>query len=181
MCSWNGTHSYAACLLTCFSCVRLFATPWTVTLQASLSMGFSRQEYLEWVAMPSSRGSFWPKNRIHMSCIADRFFTHWATWEALKNTGVGCHALLQRIFLTQGSKPSLISPALAGMFFTTSTTPAGDLLYKDAPFLMEALHRLLATSLSLQPRDPCRPWREKVGPGHKPMKCKAWSIYYLTL
>jgi len=56
--------------------------------------------------------------------------------------GVSCHALLQGIFLTQGSKPSLISPVLAGMFFTTSTTPAGDLLYKDAPFLMEALHRL---------------------------------------
>ena len=25
--------------------VRLFATPWTVAYQASLSMGFSRQEY----------------------------------------------------------------------------------------------------------------------------------------
>ena len=28
-----------------FSCVRLFVTPWTVAYQASLSMGFSRQEY----------------------------------------------------------------------------------------------------------------------------------------
>ena len=27
------------------SCVRLFATPWTIALQAPLSMGFSRQEY----------------------------------------------------------------------------------------------------------------------------------------
>ena len=35
-----------------------------------------------------------------------------------KITGVGCHALLQRIFLTQGSNPNLISPALAGAFFT---------------------------------------------------------------
>ena len=26
-----------------------------------------------------------------------------------KNTGVGCHALLQRIFTTQGSNPSLFS------------------------------------------------------------------------
>ena len=40
-----------------------------------------------------------------------------------KNTGVGCHVLLQGIFLTQGSKPlSLMSIALAGGFFTTSTT-----------------------------------------------------------
>ena len=29
------------------------STPWTVTGQASLSMGFPRQEYLEWVAFAS--------------------------------------------------------------------------------------------------------------------------------
>ena len=39
-----------------------------------------------------------------------------------KNTGVGCHFLLQGIFLTQGLNPSLASPALAGGFFTTSDT-----------------------------------------------------------
>ena len=39
-----------------------------------------------------------------------------------KNSGVGCHAFLQGIFPTQGSKPNLLSPALAGGFFTTSTT-----------------------------------------------------------
>ena len=32
------------------SCVRLFATLWTVAYQASLSMGFSRQEY--WIGLP---------------------------------------------------------------------------------------------------------------------------------
>ena len=31
---------------------------------------------LEWVAMPSSRRSSQPRNQIHVSCIADRFFTH---------------------------------------------------------------------------------------------------------
>ena len=39
-----------------------------------------------------------------------------------KNTGVGCHALLQRIFPTQGSNPGLLFPALGGSFFTTSVT-----------------------------------------------------------
>ena len=40
-----------------------------------------------------------------------------------KNTGVGCHALFQGIFLTQGSNPHLfMSLALADGFFTTSTT-----------------------------------------------------------
>ena len=36
-----------------------------------------------------------------------------------KNTGVGCYALLQGIFLTQELNLSLLtSPALAGRFFT---------------------------------------------------------------
>ena len=38
-----------------------------------------------------------------------------------RNAGVGCHALLQRIFPDPGIEPvSLTSPALAGEFFTTS-------------------------------------------------------------
>ena len=40
-----------------------------------------------------------------------------------KNTGVGCHVLLQRIFLTQGLNLCLFkSPALAGKFFTACAT-----------------------------------------------------------
>ena len=39
-----------------------------------------------------------------------------------KNTGVGCHALLQGIFLIQKLNPHLLHlTALAGRFFTTST------------------------------------------------------------
>ena len=33
--------------------IRLFATPWTVAYQASLSMGFSRQEYWSGLPFPS--------------------------------------------------------------------------------------------------------------------------------
>ena len=36
-----------------FSCVRLFATPWTVAYQAPPSVGFSRQEYLSGLPFPS--------------------------------------------------------------------------------------------------------------------------------
>ena len=40
------THSISVCIvLSLFSHVRLFETPWTVAHQAPLSMGFSRQEY----------------------------------------------------------------------------------------------------------------------------------------
>ena len=37
------------------SCVRLFATPWTVAYQAPLCMGFSRQEYWSGLPFPSPR------------------------------------------------------------------------------------------------------------------------------
>ena len=76
---WLSLH---ACMLSCFSHVRLFGTPWTIAHQATLSMGFSRQEY----------------------------------WSGL-------------LFLSLGDLPSpgieptsLMSPALAGWFFTTVTT-----------------------------------------------------------
>ena len=39
-----------------------------------------------------------------------------------KNTALGCHFLLQGIFLTQGLNPCLMSHALAGGFFTTRAT-----------------------------------------------------------
>ena len=41
--AWQAT--VCACMLSHFACVWLFATLWTVALQAPLSMGFSRQEY----------------------------------------------------------------------------------------------------------------------------------------
>ena len=36
--------------------VRLLATPWTAAHQAPLSMGFSRQEYLSGLSLPSPKG-----------------------------------------------------------------------------------------------------------------------------
>ena len=39
-------------VLSRFSHVWFFATYWTIASRAPLSMGFSRQEYLEWVARP---------------------------------------------------------------------------------------------------------------------------------
>ena len=37
--------------------------------------GILQARILEWVAMPSSKGSSQPRDRTHVSCIADRFFT----------------------------------------------------------------------------------------------------------
>ena len=45
-------------------------------------MGILQVRILERVAMPSSRGSSQPRDRIQVSCIAGGFFTVWATREA---------------------------------------------------------------------------------------------------
>ena len=47
--------------------------------------GLLQARILEWVAMPSSRDSSWPRYWNCVSCIfciAGGFFYHWATWEA---------------------------------------------------------------------------------------------------
>ena len=72
---------------SCVSCsvVSSSSTPWTVAHQAPRSMEWSRQEILEWVAIPFSRGSFWPRDRAWVSCIAGRFFIVWTTKETLSH------------------------------------------------------------------------------------------------
>ena len=40
-------------MLNCFSCIQLFATPWTIAHQAPLSTGFSRQDYWSELPCPS--------------------------------------------------------------------------------------------------------------------------------
>ena len=45
--------SISACVLSWFSHVQLFVTPWTVALQALLSVEFSRQEYWSGLPFPS--------------------------------------------------------------------------------------------------------------------------------
>ena len=64
------------------SCVWLFVTSWTVAHQAPLSIGILQARILEWVTMPSSRGSSQPRGQTQVSHIAGRFFTVWATKEA---------------------------------------------------------------------------------------------------
>ena len=45
------------------------------SLPVSLSMGILQARILEWVAMPSSRGSSPPRAGTHVSCFAGWFFT----------------------------------------------------------------------------------------------------------
>ena len=77
--------SVRACVLSCFSRVRLFATAWTIARQAPLSIGFSRQEH--WSALPRPPPGNLPDPWIEPApvktpALAGRFFTTGITWEA---------------------------------------------------------------------------------------------------
>ena len=65
-------------MLSRFNHVQVFVTLWTVAHQAPLSKGFFQARTLEWVAMPSSRGSSRPKDRtlsLDVPCIAGPLFS----------------------------------------------------------------------------------------------------------
>ena len=53
----------------------LFVTPWTVALQAALSMEILQARILEWVVIPSSRRFSQPRDQTQVSGIAGRFLT----------------------------------------------------------------------------------------------------------
>ena len=72
-------------------------------------LGILQARILEWVAIPSSRGSSQPRDWTQVCIIAGGFFTIWATREA-KNTGVCSLSLLQGNLPDPGIK--LGSPAL---------------------------------------------------------------------
>ena len=55
------------------SCVRLFWDPMDCSRPGSSVHGISQARKLGWVAISSSRGSSQPRDRTHISCIADRF------------------------------------------------------------------------------------------------------------
>ena len=92
--SKNWCVSLAECVLSCFSCVWLFVTLWTIAHQALLSVGFLQARILEWVAMLFSRGPSQPRDRTCVFHFGRQVLTTSATWEAhWQNCVVKCQFL----------------------------------------------------------------------------------------
>ena len=85
--SWTNTEEQNCCL--CFSFLSAqslqscsaFCNPMDHSLPGSSVHRIQQPRILEWVNMPISRGSSWPRDWTCISCvsnIAGRFFIHWA-------------------------------------------------------------------------------------------------------
>ena len=88
--NWDPSHKMLCACISRFSCVQLFATPWTNAHQAPLSMAFSRQEY--WSGLPCPPPGDLPDPGIERTSLvspapAGGFFTTSATWEAHASLG----------------------------------------------------------------------------------------------
>ena len=83
--AWHATvHSCTVKSLSRFSCVQLFATPWTVAHPSPLSMGFSRQESWSGLPYPPSMDLPYPgilAAFLTSPALTGRFFTTSATWK----------------------------------------------------------------------------------------------------
>ena len=72
----------------CFWTVQLCLRPWGLCDPMDYTVHEILQaRILEWVAFPFSRGSSQPRDQTQVSSIAGRFFTSWATREALVADG----------------------------------------------------------------------------------------------
>ena len=80
---WVGEDSWASgiwcvCVLVTQSCLT-FCNP--IAYQTTVLYEILQARILEWVAIPFSRGSSWPRDWTLVSCIVGTFFTVWATGE----------------------------------------------------------------------------------------------------
>ena len=104
--------------------VRLLATSWTAAYQVPLSMGFSRQEYWSRVPLPSpiQQGCCCYCCQV-ASVVSDSVRPHRRQptrlhhpWDSPgKNTGVGCHFLLQCVKVKSESEVSQSCPTLSDL------------------------------------------------------------------
>ena len=83
--TFRGILSVTQFLLLLFShwiVSNSFATPWTIGHQALLLIGFPRQYWETGVGCHFLlQGSSKPRDQIHVSCLAGRFFTSEPGWE----------------------------------------------------------------------------------------------------
>ena len=138
-CCRSNMASLHACLVT-QSCLTL-CHPVDWARQALLSMGILQVRILEWVAMPSSRGSSQLRDQTWVSHIAGGFFfTVWVTREAQRILEWIAYPFSRGSF--QPRNWTGVS-CIAGRFFTSWATREAKIL--NDPYIQELLDAILFT------------------------------------
>ena len=119
---WPTMSSPCSSVLVSQSCL-ILCNPMDCSPPGSSVRGNFQARILEWAATPFSRGSSRPRYCIQVSCIADRFFTIWATREAHLQGGVikfhvlvgkisqnGNSSIVPSLYICTPSCPSLVLP-----------------------------------------------------------------------
>ena len=106
--AYQGSKITVKVKVKSLSCVRLFATPWTVVYQAPPSMGFSRQEYWNGLPFPSPGDIPNPGMPVEL-------FTGWQTtcWTVFVTCGFfwTMHGGVPNSITTLASGPHFLKPA----------------------------------------------------------------------
>ena len=79
--------------------VCFIATPWTTAHQAPVSRDFFQARILECVAIFFSRGSSWPRDGTHISCIGRQILYNCAPWETCIYTHTHTHTHTHRKYI----------------------------------------------------------------------------------
>ena len=84
---WEPQYLSTVCCAKSLQSCLILCDPMDWSLPDPSVHGILQAGILEWVALPSSRGSSQPRDQTQVSCISGRFFTVWATREPI----MSCH------------------------------------------------------------------------------------------
>ena len=123
------------CTLVTQSCPTLFQ-PHDCSPPGSPVHGILQVRILQWVSMPSSRGSSGPRDRTHLtsSALAGRFFTSSGTWEAPPSWGTYNKWMSPSLQMTQPSRQNFPIPS----FHVKQEKPVTLSVLWDSPIQMWA-------------------------------------------
>ena len=144
-------HLMHVCVQSCFICVWLSVTLWTVAHQNPLSMGFSRQEY--WSGMPCPPPGDLPDPGIEpasllSSALAGRFFTTSATWKA----PVAFHRMFQlSVYMYLMSKTHI--PCFPPFFLENANITRNKKPLEMASLIFSRLKQLISNFYKIEMRE----------------------------
>ena len=149
----------------------LLSRVWLFAIPCSPVHGILQARILEWVAISCSKGSSQPRDWTQVSCIAGRFFTIWATREALSSMD-----WLLSIFPLESSKfytKSYQSLYLCHGLLTLQYSSCPPL---DVRCLYAGFHSYAHSALHLETSSNCRDKFFRTGRLSDTFFCK-WPIY----